>query len=255
MLVDFHVHCYGFYDLNLLLRSVERHVSRAFGVESGDDVLLCLTERSGEFLFDSWSQSGWVDAARSMACQIADDGLSVSMPLGAPGGRRVHWLSGRQLVTAERIEVLALALRGTLAEGLPLADTVEAVNAAGAVAVLPWSPGKWSFERGRLIQKVLAAGGTFALGSTAMHRWMWRDHALLEAYRTRYPVLPGSDPLPLKGEESQVGRILSRVPISGALPGSELREWFALGAKDLCGPALPASFVDSVLRSVRLRMA
>ena len=78
-----------------------------------------------------------------------------------PGTLPVLVIAGRQIVSAERIEVLALGTRTQIPDGQPLAATIDAVRADGALAVLPWGFGKWWGARGRMVDAYLetATGG------------------------------------------------------------------------------------------------
>jgi hypothetical protein len=122
------------------------------------------------------------------------------------GDCSLHIVAGRQIVTAERIEVHALAMRQTIADGQTLRATLEEVRASDALVVLPWGVGKWLGRRGRLVAEALAADlGTVWLSDNGGRPWFWRDALLARAPAAGRPVLRGSDPLPLPGEERRVG--------------------------------------------------
>lgn len=115
-------------------------------------------------------------------------------------------VAGRQIVTSERIEVHALGMRNPLADGMKLSVTVNAVQTAQALPVLPWGVGKWLGKRGRLIAALLSSKGTELLVSDNSGRpWFWRDTQLARTRASGRPVLRGSDPLPLRSEERRVG--------------------------------------------------
>jgi hypothetical protein len=117
-------------------------------------------------------------------------------------------IAGRQVVTRERLEVLALGTVAPLRDGESIETTLGAVRDAGAAAVLPWGVGKWLGARGAIVARVLADpqwadvflgdnGNRLTLGPEPPH--------LTTARRAGRGVLPGSDPLPLPGEETRVG--------------------------------------------------
>ncbi|MBU1567559.1 MAG: hypothetical protein KJ630_18275, partial [Proteobacteria bacterium] len=68
---------------------------------------------------------------------------------------RIFLLGGRQIVTTERLEVLALATTISIADDLPLAETVNTIRHQGGLAVLPWGAGKWLGKRGQLVEAFL----------------------------------------------------------------------------------------------------
>jgi len=64
-------------------------------------------------------------------------------------------VAGRQLVTREGLELLALATGQELASGRSLTDSVRATLDVGGIPVLPWGFGKWWFQRGNTVRDFL----------------------------------------------------------------------------------------------------
>jgi hypothetical protein len=123
-------------------------------------------------------------------------------------GERLILIAGRQIQTAEGLELLALFCAAEFVDGRPLPDVLEAIGAANAVAVVPWGFGKWWLGRGRLLHETLRATppGALALGDNGGRaRGLIPPRALREAARARRRVLPGSDSLPVEGEAARVG--------------------------------------------------
>jgi hypothetical protein len=124
------------------------------------------------------------------------------------GHTRLAVIAGRQLVTRERLEVLALGTTAQLRDGDRMEATLDAVRAAGAAAVLPWGVGKWLGERGALIDRILAEPKwrDVCLGDNGNRlRYGPDPERFAVARRAGRAVLPGSDPLPLPGEEARIG--------------------------------------------------
>jgi len=116
-------------------------------------------------------------------------------------GGRLLVIAGRQIVSLERIEVLAVDCRENIPNGLTLDATIAAMQEmGGAVPVLPWGVGKWSGERGRLVANA-AARYSLLLGDNAGRPFGWPRPALFQ----QYVVLPGTDPLRLRSEQERVG--------------------------------------------------
>ena len=140
-------------------------------------------------------------------------------------GERLHVLPGRQVVTRERLEVLALGTAASLPDGLDLAGALAAAREAGALAVLPWSPGKWLGGRGRLVAAALerCSRDELLVADSALRPRGWPLPRLLRRARRRgISLIAGSDPLPAAGEEVHAGRY----GVLGAVEGSpeEMRE-------------------------------
>lgn len=119
-------------------------------------------------------------------------------------------IAGRQLVTREGLEVLALGCREPLAEGMELRAARDAVIEAGGVPVVPWGFGKWWSQRGRVVAALVDAGaaeGAWFLGDNAGRPQLSRRPPMFARAAARGVfVLPGSDPLPLPGQADKVGR-------------------------------------------------
>lgn len=145
---------------------------------------------------------------------------------------RVFLVAGRQIVSREGIEVLAL---GTEPEGPltrlgdrehPARELVRRILAEGAAAVLPWGVGKWLGSRGREVARlvadpVLRCEPRFLLGDIAARCWPWPQPA---AFRAGPRVLAGSDPLPRAGAEDDLARyrFALRARFDSARPAASL---------------------------------
>lgn len=210
VIADTHVHLYPFYDPNALINGAFHRLARL--APSADFLALCLTERSDCHAFRELPGD-----------RVEDD----AMRLG--GG----WIfSGRQIVTRERIEVLALTTDVDTPDGLELGDTLLRVRNAGGIPVLGWAPGKWFFKRGKLLRALIetASAGEIALGDTSLRPTLWPEPALMRLGRKRgLKVLAGSDPLPFPGEEKYAGT-------------------YAISAQAAFNPARPVTSLRAILR-------
>jgi hypothetical protein len=148
--------------------------------------------------------------------------------LAEQGGRRLYLVAGRQIVTAERLEVLALGFEGFIPDGGSIRQVLERVRAAAAVPVIPWGFGKWWGERGRVVSALLkdheALG--FCLGDNSGRTTiLGRPAHFEEAGRLGIPILPGTDPLPFPTEFGRAGRfgLVARTPIDPVRPAAEAK--------------------------------
>jgi len=120
-----------------------------------------------------------------------------------------YLIAGRQLVTAEKLEVLALGKDTSLSDGLSLKEMVCAIRETGAIPVLSWSPGKWFFQRGKLVDSLITtlSPGSFLIGDIGLRPSLWPMPRLMkQADRRGFKIIAGSDSLPLAGEERWIGR-------------------------------------------------
>jgi hypothetical protein len=173
------------------------------------DAVLCLVESRGERFLDGVRarRTGRVWRGRHGFWE-AERGCEAETLVVRRGSTRLTLIAGRQLVTQERLEVLALGTTARLADGEPIETTLAAVRDSGAAAVLPWGVGKWLGTRGAVVARVLAdpEWQHVFLGDNGNRLELGPDPApFTAARRGGRAVLPGSDPLPLPGEEARVG--------------------------------------------------
>ena len=142
-------------------------------------------------------------------------------------GANVLLLAGRQIITAERLEVLALGTDERWPDGQPIRDVLAQVRAARALPVLPWGLGKWLGSRGTLIQHLVANAdpADFALADTYLLPVLTRrPPPLRRAEKRGFRILAGTDPLGRAGEETIAGRygVLVEGPWNDQAPASSL---------------------------------
>ncbi len=194
-LVDAHAHLHDRYDPGLALEAAVHNAG-----PSRVPVLL-LVDVAGQ---SSWSRlaayppEGWqtepLEAGRSLRVSSPAHGL-------------VYLVAGRQIVTREGLEVLALGSIEPLADGGSIEKTIETVRERPAIPVLPWGFGKWIGRRGRVIETLLedSPPQRFFLGDNGGRAGARRPEMFTLAEGLGFRVLPGSDPLPLRDQEQRVG--------------------------------------------------
>jgi len=154
---------------------------------------------------------------------------SCSVEARSDKGESLLVVAGRQIVTQEKLEVLALITDKDFPDNEALHHTVERIKMNDAVAVIPWGAGKWLGKRGRLLTNFInsnAAKGTF-IGDNGGRPTLWRTPKhFKQAHRRNLLVLPGSDPLPLANAVERAGSFGFRMPehLSNHEPAAELKE-------------------------------
>ena len=196
--IDGHVHLYPEADLGRLFTAARDNLTRACPRATAIGLLLTETARDDAFAAlasGSGVPPGW--SVRS----FPEDSAALEVDDGA--GRPLLLVAGRQIVTAEGLEVLAPATALRFADGRPVAEVLAELHAAGAPAILPWGLGKWLGARGGRVTELFAVGGAGLLaGDNAGRPPFWPRPAVFD----RAPMLPGTDPLPVPGAETDVGR-------------------------------------------------
>jgi len=231
--IDGHVHVHPTSDVDSLLSAACRNlaqVAKAQGAGTWRGVLMLAEMREAR-----WFESalGAAPAARSWSVQAAPGDPLALNATSAEGELTI--VAGRQVVTSEGIEVLTLATRTVLNDGMSLGDTLNAAHAARALVVLPWGAGKWLGARGRMVESALQADSqrsVFAGDNGGRPQFWPTPGAFGTATRLGRAVLPGTDPLPLPGEEQRVGSFGFWIegPPSAAT-GSALRDRLVAGAE------------------------
>lgn len=150
------------------------------------------------------------------------------------GDWRLLVVAGRQVVTAERLEVLALATSQRFEDGIALTALLRRITGAGAIPVIPWGCGKWLGVRRAHVEAALRTdlGTPLLLGDNGGRPALWRERLLTGSRSAR--VLRGTDPLPLAGHWRRIGRFgcVADIALSTPRPAADLR-------RALRDPAVP----------------
>jgi hypothetical protein len=202
-LVDAHVHVHPFVDPAAVLDAAARNfrqVATARG-ERGWRGMLLLAEMLGADAFKWLSQreiaGGW---------KLRGNAHELFSLRAEREGERIDIVAGRQAATREGLEVLALGTRAALEDRRDLTSTVAEAAGTSALVVLPWACGKWLGKRGRLIEQMFETETRVFIGDNGGRPWFWPAPAVFQrATRHLRPILPGTDPLPIPGEERRVG--------------------------------------------------
>ena len=219
--VDTHVHLYPDQAADRLFHHAFDQLKQR--APNADRLALCLTERSGHTAFADLARGTRTVAGWTLHATPEPTALIAR----AANGASLLLLAGRQLVTAERLEVLALGTDERWPDGQPVRDVLAQVRAAHALPVLPWGLGKWMGSRGTLIQNLIAKAtpADFALADTYLLPVLTRrPPPLRRAEKRGFRILAGTDPLGRSGEEDIAGRygVLVEGPWDDQAPASSL---------------------------------
>lgn len=209
LLVDGHVHFHSCFEVRDFLEAAASNFASARAEVGRAGAVGCLmfTESSWRHDFRAFSEGLITRAAPEWTVTETEE--DCSLLARRDDGEQLVLVAGRQLVTAERLEVLALGTRQEYPDGLPAAEAASAVASSEAVAVLPWGFGKWTGRRGRIVRDMLTSPGGERLfvGDNGGRPALAPTPALFSLARRRgIPILPGSDPLPLPAEVGKPGR-------------------------------------------------
>lgn len=252
VLVDTHVHIYGTFSLRLLLESaVENFASVAERLKLDEYVgVLLLTSTAREPSLSVLS--GRLEAAAWTWRPLPGCPPTRAVCASGPNGRLLL-LAGSQVVTSERLEVLALLTDGQIPDGLSTEDTIEAVIRADGVPVLPWAAGKWLGHRSKIVRAALLRHHEVLPADNGGRPALWPLPDIAPAGRA---WLSGTDPLPIAGEESRVGSagILIRGRPDLSDPAAGLRAAMLDRSNPPVGYGRPQNLLQFLINQTRLRL-
>jgi hypothetical protein len=231
-LVDTHVHIHDCFDLATFLSRAARNFAAAAAdaaVESDYAAVMCLTETSRADVFGRLAAMAGTDR------MPGDHGWTIgatsepeSVTACHPELGRLHLVAGKQIVVAERLEVLALGCMRPWPDGLPAADVIDELTSQRGIAVLPWGFGKWLGNRGQIVRDLIEAHRSeyLFLGDNSGRPILFAEPSEFElGRRLGMRVLPGTDPLPFASESGRAGSFgcIVEAPVGNATPWSDVR--------------------------------
>jgi hypothetical protein len=205
LLIDAHVHIHDCFDLDGFFDAAYGNFRAA--AEWGEAItwtgFLLLTEGEKQHRFRQLRERG--SSARNWRALSTGEPHSLRLERKGRPGHGMYLVAGRQIVTAEKLEVLALLSGAMFEDGRPLAPTVAAVREAGGLPALPWGAGKWLGERKRVLASYLARQEEpeLFLADNGCRPSFWPFPRY--ARNAGLQLLAGSDPLPFPWEERRAG--------------------------------------------------
>ncbi len=178
ILVDAHVHMQRCFTWSHFFHSAYHNFKKtALSLTKDFSAVLLLSEVTGVQYFRdllALSDKDQADQTKSLGdWQLFKTEESSSLEVRRAQGESLFIIAGRQIVTQEKLEVLALLSDAPFKDGLALSQAVEEILAAGALPVIPWGVGKWLGQRGTLLTKFIEKKRCFFRGQ-------WRSTYFLE---------------------------------------------------------------------------
>lgn len=231
-ILDAHVHIHDCFAIPEFLDCAYDNFRRALEERDAGDAFnaaILLTESSGTNWYETLRESATNEHQKWQHWRIVRNDESESITATSSTGQALSIIAGRQIVTAENLEILALGFAEKIEDGQAIQSVIDTVQSAGALCVLPWGFGKWTGKRGQIVRDILQRdqGPNFFIGDNAGRLALWPAPAeFASAAEKNIHILPGSDPLPYKEQVSAVGRfglILDR-KISRERPFDDIRK-------------------------------
>lgn len=265
LLVDAHVHVYDCFDIDKLLDAALHnfnHAAKKTGLDDGFSGVLLLSESSR----DNWFlQSSMADSNSHWQIEKTRDKTVLQARLqtdNVDNNNIIYIVAGRQVITAEGLELLALVTDSTFEDGLPVSAVLSAVREQDAIPVLPWAVGKWLGKRGTILSSLLVAEAKahneLCLGDNGGRPVFWTNPSHFKQARVlNMPVLPGTDPLPFASEAMRVGSFgfSMRGQLSKAQPAMDLKRLLRAKETELLAYGQLENPWRFFINQIRLRMA
>ncbi len=231
ILADFHMHLYPEYDIPYFLHAafshMEQHRHRLALTEA--DYVFCLAQTCDFSLTQVSNESTSPGKLPNRSYRVEMSECGEFIRLIRDDGVGLFVLPGRQIATAERLEIQALGQDESVPDGLPAAETVRAVLETGSQPILLWGFGKWMLSRSRIVSSLIEqySPDQLWIGDSAMRPVWWKKSGLLNlAARKGFTIVSGSDPLPRKGQEKNAGRYINSIQ-GGLHPERPLQSLYA----------------------------
>jgi hypothetical protein len=211
LVVDTHAHLYDEYELKEALVEASRNLLKLKEkLNAPKDATLAL------FLVDRYGQNSF-DMIRKKIPSYVREETPLTMFLQLPTNEKLLLIRGYQIVTRERLEVLALCSRKRVSDGNGFSETIKECLGESSAVVLPWSFGKWMFGRGIILLQFLLTNVYRAKNENLFYRNIFLGDILRRNKYSPSPfllssqfvgrnILRGSDPLPGKENQQYLGR-------------------------------------------------
>jgi hypothetical protein len=210
LMVDGHVHIYDCFNLEKFFKIavtwLDHYYNTLYANGSPYVNILLLTEgKTNDFFSQLKKNHGFPNDSGYRVLETAEE---ESIILAKDDQPQCYILKGRQIVTGENLEVLAVATDRYLEDGLPIETVLEALTESRTLTVLAWGVGKWLFKRGKIIEGIIDRNMPpyLMVGDNSGRPGFWSFPGLFKRARAfDIPLLSGSDPLPFEKEIYKVG--------------------------------------------------
>jgi len=219
LLIDGHVHVYPHYNLKSVLQNGISNLTLAARKSSAFNAKI--TENYSDDVFPVWflaerSDCNFFEDAIKMKKKVENNGFRMipsdeteTLIVEKAGKPILYILAGRQIVTKEGLEILSIASNLFQKDReKTIDDVISSIVDANGVPTLNWAPGKWFFNRGKAVKRLLEEKSpeNLLICDTSLRPTVWpTPRQMATAIKRGVKVIAGSDPLPFYDEEKYIG--------------------------------------------------
>ena len=210
LLIDSHVHIYNCFSIRSFFANALNNF-RIQCLNSGFKNfigILFLTETKDYNYFSRIKQNHFKKELDELGLKLIQNNEVDSLVYKSIENNYIVLIAGKQIITLEKLEVLALGTVENLDYGKSLQDSIEFINSIGALPVLPWGVGKWIGTRGQIIKDFIENNkNKIFLGDNSGRPVFWLNPGQFKLANTKgIIIIRGSDPLPIKSQENKIGK-------------------------------------------------
>ncbi len=205
LLADTHAHIYNIYDLRSYINDAFDNFKKlSEGCEFAG--VLFLTQSN----FESPDFDKIITNLRDAGDYLVTSDETIIKVQTKTENSAIFLVAGKQFVSSEKIEVLALIYNFEDLNGMKVGEILQKINELSGIAVLPWSPGKWLGKRGEIVNTLIeqSSENLFLIGDIPMRSFL-NPVQFTKAVNKNIGVLCGSDSLPMKGEQIKVATYIN----------------------------------------------
>ena len=258
IIADAHVHLHQCFEVDQLLNASLANFQKIYRRKTDINnsiFLIFLTEMPGEFGFRKLLEYA-ENHQQINNWKLAPTEESLSIYAVNNENQKIFIIAGRQIITAEKLEVLALISNDEFADSLTVETTIQNIVSKGGIPVLPWGVGKWLGKRGEILQKLLNSDSfsMLYLGDNSGRPNFWLRPTYFQlAEQKGWKILPGTDPLPLKSEYSRPGSFgfIVEGKLNSATPGKSMKQILS----DATTSVHPYGALETPFRFIRNQLA
>lgn len=221
-LVDTHAHYYNFCDFetyfNYAYLNMKTAATRMEAVSY--NFVICLLETENSQWFEKLLLIA-TSSAKLGEWSIKSVDNNQALALTRNENESLIIVPGRQVITAENLEVIIVGLVKNIPYRKQVNYYVDEFSQSYLV-IIPWGVGKWLGKRGKRVSQLLSENrNPYALGDNSGRTRLWSNiRQFKQAKKIGKGILAGSDPLPVTGQFKKVATYGSA--ITGSIQGKDL---------------------------------
>ncbi len=209
LLLDTHLHFHTLFDVKTFFNALQNNfnIIAAKKCLTNFQCAVCFTESSGanffSKLYTNIGSKNFIEGYSLVPCRDEN-----TLVISNDKGFSVFLIAGRQIVTRENLEVLAIGMIEEFEDGVEINEVIQSVISKGLIPILPWGFGKWTGERRRVIEDIVARNEfqPLFLGDNGNRPSFMKLPSIFNKGQVKnLHNLQGSDPLPFKKEVKKPG--------------------------------------------------